>query len=135
NDGRPGEILMKARASCRRVPQVGVGGWTANPRNESADSVRMAAATPKVAFTVIGPMALGIMCQKMMRESRAPEARAASTNSFSFSDRNTPRTIRASGIQKNSERIRTVWKRLPPGTNVSMKGEPSSENGNDAWRG
>ena len=75
---------------------------------------------------MIGPMALGIMCQKMMRESRAPEARAASTNSFSFSDRNTPRTIRASGIQKNSERIRTVWKRLPPGTNLSMKREPIS---------
>ena len=39
----------------------------------------------------------------MMRVSDAPAARAASTNSFSFSDSTKPRMMRATGIQKNSD--------------------------------
>ena len=42
----------------------------------------------------------------MMRGPDAPAARAASTYSFSRSERNSPRTIRAIGIQPSTARIR-----------------------------
>src|SRR3972149_2136570 len=50
---------------------------------------------------MIGPIALGIRGRKMIRRLEAPSDLAASVNSFSFSDRKSPRTMRASVIQKN----------------------------------
>ena len=41
----------------------------------------------------------------MIRMSLAPDAFAASTNSFSRSDRNTPRTMRARPVQKRKARM------------------------------
>jgi hypothetical protein len=48
-----------------------------------------------VVATMITPMALGRMCLKMIRALLAPATRAASTNSRSRSERNSPRTSRA----------------------------------------
>ena len=48
-----------------------------------------------VVLTMIGPTQFGSMCRTMMRRSPAPAAFAASTNSFSRSERKTPRTMRA----------------------------------------
>src|SRR5687768_8941846 len=75
------------------------GGVTPNPRNDSVDSMRMAPPTTIVAFTMIGPTVFGSMWRKMIRDVEQPTARAASTNSFSFSDRNTPRMTRAIVVQ------------------------------------
>ena len=91
-----------------------MGGWTPKPRNESAASARMAAATTSVALTMIGPMVFGMMCRRMMRVSPEPDALAASTYSFSRSDRKTPRTIRAMPVQKTSARIIATRDGSPP---------------------
>ncbi len=63
---------------------------------------------------MIGPIAFGSISRKMMRRFLAPEARAASTNSFSFIDRKTPRMIRASYIQKVIASTITMSSTLPP---------------------
>jgi hypothetical protein len=76
-------------------PHVAKGGCTPKPRNESADSVRIASATPIVAETSTGATAFGTMCRKMMRRSGRPSARAATTKSCSRSERNSARTKRA----------------------------------------
>ena len=52
-----------------------------------------------VTLTISTPMALGRMCLKMIRALLAPEIRAASTNSRSRSERNSPRIRRASPTQ------------------------------------
>ena len=45
----------------------------------------------------------------MIRMSLAPAAFAASTNSFSRSERNSPRTTRASATQKRSARMTPIF--------------------------
>ena len=65
------------------------------PRNERAASSRIAVPIVSVAATTIGPIVFGSMCRNMIRTSPAPAAFAASTYSFSRSDRKLPRTIRA----------------------------------------
>src|SRR3954454_14733073 len=107
-------------AESSRFPHVGVGGWIPKPRKESTDSVRIAAATDSVTFTMIGPIAFGIRFDVMIRRSELPAARAASTNSFSLRERNTPRTMRASGIQKNRLKTMTMSRMLPPSTVAPM---------------
>ena len=52
-----------------------------------------------VAETTIGPTVFGSMWRSMIRRSPAPAAFAASTYSFSRSDRKLPRTIRAICVQ------------------------------------
>ena len=86
-------------------PSDGVGGLMPKPRNESAASTMIAAPTDSVPLTTIGPSVFGRMCRNMMRMSPEPAAFAASTYSFSRSDRNTPRTMRARPVQKKSARI------------------------------
>ena len=51
---------------------------------------------------MIGPIAFGRMCRNMIRASPDPAARAASTYSFSRSERKVPRTMRANPVQKRS---------------------------------
>ena len=58
-----------------------------------------------VIVTTIGPTQFGRMCRTMIRMSLAPEAFAASTNSFSRSERKTPLTMRASPVQKRNARM------------------------------
>ena len=48
----------------------------------------------------------------MIRASLAPLALAASTYSFSRSERNVPRTMRASTVQKRKARMRPIFDRL-----------------------
>ena len=48
---------------------------------------------------MMAPIEFGRMWRKMIRELDAPLARAASTNSFSFSDSTWPRTMRAMYVQ------------------------------------
>ena len=109
-----GATVMSGRPSLSMLPQVGVGGWTPKPRNDSNDSVRMACVTKSVTVTMIGPRQFGSMWRKMMRAVDAPLARAASTNSFSFNERNKPRTMRATPIQKNADRMNTTIPTVPP---------------------
>src|SRR4026208_960892 len=68
---------MCSPAAERMLPQEAVGSGTPRPRNERADSVRIAAATPKLAETITGARAFGRRWRKMMRPSRAPRARCA----------------------------------------------------------
>src|SRR5438270_2925458 len=89
-------------------PHEVVGGCTPNPRNESVDSVMMAAAMASVAFTSMGPMVFGRRWRTMMRALDAPEARAASMYSFSLIERIWLRTTRAMYIQPSPARIRTM---------------------------
>ncbi len=99
-------------------PHVGIGGRTPKPRNDRAASMMMAMPTISVVCTMIGLMALGRMWRKMMRRSRAPAARAASTNSFSRSDRNSARTIRASvphSRRPNKTAMPSAPSRIHPG--------------------
>ena len=60
----------------------------------------IAAATSMVPATITGPSALGRMWRTTCRGTLAPSARAASTNSFSRSEKNCARTSRATGIQR-----------------------------------
>src|SRR4051812_36679486 len=96
------------RASDSIRPHEVVGGWTPKPRNDSVDSVTTAAAMARVAFTRIGPMVLGRMWRTTMRPLDAPDARAASTNSFSLIDSTWPRTTRARYIQVRPASTKTI---------------------------
>ena len=57
---------------------------------------------------MIVPMQLGVMCRTRMRVVDAPDARAASTNSFSFSASTWPRMMRAMYIQPSSASTRMI---------------------------
>ena len=76
-------------------PQLGVGGWTPTPRNDSAASNRIAAGRNVVANTMIGAVKFGNNSLTMIRKFEAPSDLDASTNSFSRNDRTWPRMIRA----------------------------------------
>src|SRR6266511_3118637 len=99
------EVCISFCPSLMSVPSAGVGGLIPKPRNERAASIRIAPATVSVMLTMIGPIAFGRMCLNMMRRSPAPAALAASTYSFSRSERKTPRTTRAIPVQKSSARM------------------------------
>ena len=78
-----------------------MSGGKPRPRNDRVDSAMIADETSIVPATMTGPIAFGRMwritcCQ--LRRARAE--RAASTNSFSRSERNCARTRRATGIQR-----------------------------------
>ena len=77
------------------VPQEVSGGWTPTPRKESADSSSIALATPRVKKTMIVESRLGSSSPNITRSGPAPWATAASTNSFSRSERTSPRIGRA----------------------------------------
>ena len=94
-----GASKMNRFPSDRMFPHVAWGGGTPNPRKLKPASVRMAPATPSVAETRTGPMAFGIICRKMMRQSFTPSALAAVTKSSSRKERNSARTKRVVPIQ------------------------------------
>src|SRR3984893_9201979 len=84
------------------------GGLTPKPRNDSVDSRMIAYPTTRVVLTAIGPTMLGMMWRNITRQLDAPDARAASTNSFSLIDRNRPRTTRAMIIQKRNDKMMMI---------------------------
>ena len=115
----PGKIAQcgaKSRlslASYRMRPQVGMSDGKPRPRKDSVDSAMMAAATSIVPATITGPTALGRMWRTTWRSAGAPRLRAASTNSFSRSERNCARTSRATGIQRNPPMTATIRMNTP----------------------
>ena len=66
-----------------------------------------------VPATITGPSALGRMWRVTVRGVEAPSARAASTNSFSRSEKNCARTRRATGIQRNPPITATMRMNTP----------------------
>jgi hypothetical protein len=92
-------ISMESLPSFRILPQVAYGGWTPSPRNDSPDSVRMAAGMPRVIATRTGAMALGRMWRNTTRSALAPTDSDQMTNSRSRSVKNSARTRRATPIQ------------------------------------
>src|SRR5438045_1937585 len=90
------------------VPSETAGGWMPKPRNDSVDSVMMAYPTTSVVLTAIGPTMFGRMWRVMIRKLDAPEAFAASTYSFSFRDKKSPRVTRAIVCQKRKDRIQMI---------------------------
>ncbi len=112
--------------SLMRLPRDGVGGCTPKPRNDSAASVRIARPTVSVALTTIGPSAFGSMCRSMIRRSPDPAAFAASTYSFSRSERKLPRTIRASCVQKSSASMNAIRYCLPLPRNAAAVSRTAS---------
>ena len=83
-----------------RGPRSGCRAGSPGPGRTASTSAMIAAATSMVPATITGPSALGRMWRTTWRTLEAPSARAASTNSFSRSDRNCARTSRATGIQR-----------------------------------
>ena len=73
----------------------------------------IAAATSIVAATITGPRLLGRMWRTTWRLVLAPSARAASTNSFSRSEKNCARTSRATGIQRKPPITSTIRMKMP----------------------
>ncbi|MNC76091.1 hypothetical protein D3C75_1277440 [compost metagenome] len=59
------------------LPQLAVGGCTPMPRKLRPDSAMIAAATPKVALTMIGASAFGRMWRKTIRGVLSPRATPA----------------------------------------------------------
>ncbi|MNT48361.1 hypothetical protein D3C72_1851380 [compost metagenome] len=95
-------------ASRSSTPQEIVGGWRPRPRNESEVSARIIAGTASVTEAMIWLEKLGSIWRKMMRPSGTPSSRAAATNSSVLSDRNRPRTTRASCAQPVRDRIMVI---------------------------
>src|SRR5215831_12747074 len=76
-------------------PQLAVDGGTPNPRKLNVDSIKIADATPNVAATNTGARVFGRICRKIVRNSVAPRASAATTYSIDFVLRNSARVSRA----------------------------------------
>jgi hypothetical protein len=93
----------------RICPQLG-RVISPSPKKLIVDSVKMADATPKVADTKTGPMALGRICLKIIVLSRKPDALADATKSRFFKRRNSPRTKRAGPVQRTRAMINMIWK-------------------------
>ena len=83
---------MYTRAEEISWPHSGYGGWTPSPRKLREAAIVMALPTPMVTWTMIGLRTLGRICRRMMRESLASMAKAASTNSWPRMDRMGART-------------------------------------------
>ena len=106
-------------------PQVGKSGGKPRPRKDSADSVIIAFAMPKVADTIIGDITLGRIWRKISRVLLVPIDLAAHTNSRSFSAKTSPRTIRAVGIQLVIP-IETVMRMKIPFSGSKTRGTTAS---------
>ena len=92
--------------------------------------MRIASATTRVAFTMIGPTQFGSTCRTMIRVFDAPIVRAASTNSRSRSDNVAPRTTRAIEPQSRSDRSSV----MPSGAARSSVAERAEIDGADRHR-
>ena len=68
------------------LPQVGVGGVTPRPRNDSPASVRIALAIPSVALTIMKASVFGRRCLAILDLSDIPSTSVACMNSCSLSD-------------------------------------------------
>ena len=92
---RCGAFLRYARPPESIAPHSGVGAFTPSPRKLNPEVERIADATFKDTYTMMGAIQLGIICERMISKLLAPIHFAASTNSWSFTVRTEARTIRA----------------------------------------
>src|ERR1017187_319108 len=103
---RCGESNRCERPSFSMEPQLAAGGGTPSPRKLSVASASTAPAIPMAACTISGWTMLGRMWRHSMRRSDAASARAASTNSRSFTAITCARTSRAYPTQPEMESAR-----------------------------
>src|SRR6185312_16830079 len=75
-------------------PQVGAGGGTPSPRNDSPDSARITTPTRVVNRTMMGGSTLGRMWCQRMRGVEAPIDWAACTYMFSRTETTAERIMR-----------------------------------------
>lgn len=91
-----------------------------------------------IRFTTIGPITFGRTCRDTMRMGPAPAARAARMNSWLFTERVKPRTIRAATIRKISANLCRASPyragRCRPATATTARGFPSVLPGDVAER-
>src|SRR5436853_5127475 len=76
------------------VPQLAFGGWTPIERNDNADSVSTVVAIMSGSITITVVITFGRISPNISRAFDAPCAIAASTYSFSRTERTWPRTGR-----------------------------------------
>ena len=76
-----GAWSMVLRAPRIISPQLGAGGTTPRPRNDSPLSKTIAAAQVRLTCTSTGPSTCGRMVRNMIRLREAPSTRTASTKS------------------------------------------------------
>src|SRR5690625_2165516 len=97
----PGQVTTQwlTRQNCWAelsiAPHSGVGGWAPIPRKERPAAERIAPASERVTWTMIGPIELGMMCRNMTRPCLEPAAMAALTKSISRTLITAERTMRA----------------------------------------
>src|SRR5271156_545738 len=94
-----GSVLSARQPSFASVPQLQAGGERPSPIKLKVDSDKIADGTVKVKATMIGPIALGKICLRIIASAPRPLERAASTNSSCLSCKNIARTNLAVPIQ------------------------------------
>src|SRR6185437_9915156 len=118
----------RSRPSAIIEPQLGVGGCTPRPRNESEDSAMIAPATPSVAAMTTGATTLGKMCLARILVSVAPSVFSACTNSSSRTTSTWPRTSRAMPAQPTTPMVMNTM--LSDGCSAATSAMSSSNVGN-----
>ena len=104
---------MSWRPSPTRRPQLARLG-SPSPRNDTADSNRMAPATTSEDSTITGGRALGRISPTMMRPLPMPMARQACTNSRSRRAKNSARVMRAIEVQLTMPMAITMLVKVEP---------------------
>ena len=92
------------------TPQLIAGGRSPRPRNESDVSLMIIAGIASVVAAMMCDRNDGTMWLRMIRVRLQPASSAAITNSSSRSERNRPRTTRASSVQPMSEMMTVMAK-------------------------
>ena len=86
---------MTSSPSDSIFPHSGRGGSMPSPKKLRPAAEIMISPTPRVACTITGPIALGMMCLQMIRKSLVPMARADSIYSLLRMERTEERMTRA----------------------------------------
>src|SRR5215218_1222752 len=107
------ELRMSWRPSPTSRPQLATLG-SPRPKNDTADSNRMAPATTSEERTITGGRALGRISPTMMRPLPMPMARQACTNSRSRRAKNSARVMRAIEVQLTMPIAITMLVRVEP---------------------
>jgi hypothetical protein len=114
-----GSMVRKVMPELIMFPQVGMGGFTPNPRKLKAASIRMAVAIQRLPMTMIGPEMLGITWKKRIPASLLPISRAASTYFSCLTESVAPRAIRMNrGKRENPMERMSVQKPGPMTTRM-----------------
>ena len=86
HSSRSGAWTIVPRAAPIISPQLGAGGTTPSPRNDSPDSSTTAEAAAKLNWTSTGPAMLGRIVRVMIRSRPAPSTFIAVTYSCPRTD-------------------------------------------------